>query len=875
MNILNKLTIKHLKMNKKRTIVTIIGVLLSTSLMVGIGLLFSTIRDNSIESIKRYTGDYHIMLKNFDYNNIDKLDEIESSFYEFGLGFAYLENSANQYKPYLYINSVSKKYFDELELIEGVFPRNNSEVVISKHIIDNGGTEYKVGDTITLEVGNRILEGEIADNSIGYRDQEIDYIDLKETKSYKIVGIVERSNFENYSAPAYMIFTYSNLAPSEVNLYIRFNKPAKAYDLTDEIIEEFNLDRRNVEYNSGLLSAYGASNYSNVMNSMYAVIAIVLSLISIGCIVVIYNSFAISVMERKKHFGLYSSIGATRKQIRKTVFFEAIIVGTIGIPLGILSGFLGIGVVLQIINKLLSSAFEIPLRLSAYPVFIIIPVVFMILVVLISAFLPALLASKITPIDAIRQNDDIKINKKKIRINNIIKKLFGVESEIALKNIKRNKKKYRITVISLITSIVLFISFSSILNYGLTGSDDFYSTASYDVYISVYNHNEKIDAKVKEILSLDEIKKKAITKTYGLPIELFSKKAYEKRYLEVLDEDLVTLENYKEKKIGNFIFSAFIVLDDENYDNYLKELNLSEAQAIFVNRQKYISYKNNSRKSYDLNVIKDDELDIKFCKVIFEESTDVIEQATNDNTEFDSMISGTYRGECDKGLTAIFVTDKIPYGLNDSLSNRGTFIINKEIYDSILKEFPMLLEYDDGYTHIAIEADKFTNLNKLGEQINKTENANYTNVNEMLKMERNIILVIKLLLYGFITLVTLIGVTSVFNTISTSLALRKKEFAMLRSMGLTPKGFNKILYFESIFFGLKSLLFALPISLGITYLIHRSVIDAMEINKMIIPYKSIIISIFGVFIIVLMTMMYSTKKMKHENIIDAIREENI
>ncbi|MGE5455616.1 MAG: ABC transporter permease [Ignavibacteriales bacterium] len=873
MNILNKLTIKHLKMNKKRTIVTIIGVILSTALMVGIGLLFSTIRDNAIENIKRYSGNYHVLIKDFDYDNINKLDKVESTFYEYGIGFAYLENSENEYKPYLYINSVSKRYFDELKLIEGSFPKNDREVVISKHINENGGTNYKVGDILTLEIGNRIVDGEITNNSKGYDETKNEYLDIKETKSYNIVGIVERSNFESYSAPGYTIFTYSNVIPSNIDLYIRFNKPAKTYDLTDKIIKDLNIDSKDVQYNSSLLSAYGASNYDNIMKSMYGVMSIVLGLISIGCIVVIYNSFAISVMERKKHFGLYSSIGATRKQIRKTVFFEAIIVGLIGIPLGIISGFLGIGIVLEIINSLLKDAFQTPLRLSAYPVFIIIPILFMILVVLISAFLPALKASKITPIEAIRQNDDIKINKKKIRTNKLIKKIFGVESEIALKNIKRNKKKYRITVISLVTSIVLFISFSSILNYGITGSNDYYSSASYDVYVSVFNHNETVDSKVKEILASDEVKKKAIMNVYNFPIEHLSEKIYQKRYLEVLGDDLITLENYKKKELWNFTYVTFIVLDDLNYNSYLKEIGLNKAQPIFLNKQKYISYKDNSRKSYDLNIIKEDKLDLKLCKVTQVESTDNIEPSNN--SENNSMVSGTYYSECNKNLENIIVSDKIPYGLEDSLSNSVKIIINKNIYDGLIEDYPILSENDYMDTQIVIEADKYTNLNKLGEQLNTTGDAQYINANEMLKMERNIILVVKILLYGFISLVTLIGVTSVFNTINTSLALRKKEFAMLRSMGLTPKGFNKILYFESVFFGLKSILYALPISLGVTYLIYLSVNNTMERESIIIPYNSIIISIFGVFIIVLMTMMYATKKMKKENIIDAIREENI
>lgn len=134
---------------------------------------------------------------------------------------------------------------------------------------------------------------------------------------------------------------------------------------------------------------------------------------------------------------------------------------------------------------------------------------------------------------------------------------------------------------------------------------------------------------------------------------------------------------------------------------------------------------------------------------------------------------------------------------------------------------------------------------------------------------------IRILLYGFITLVTLIGVTSVFNTINTSIMLRKKEFAMLRSVGLTPRGFNKILFFESLFFGFKSLLYALPVSLGIVLLIDKTATNVMDFGYIIWPVKSIIISIIGVFIIVLLTMLYSASKIKKDNILETIREENI
>lgn len=145
-----------------------------------------------------------------------------------------------------------------------------------------------------------------------------------------------------------------------------------------------------------------------------------------------------------------------------------------------------------------------------------------------------------------------------------------------------------------------------------------------------------------------------------------------------------------------------------------------------------------------------------------------------------------------------------------------------------------------------------------------------------MKQANNMILVVKILMYGFIGLITLIGVTSVFNTISTSMALRKREFAVLRSIGSYKKRNLIKYYFLKVYSSdLNSLIYAIPVSLGVTIIIHYALADMMSINSIVIPWKAIIISIVSVFVIVLLTMMYSTSKIKKHNIIEQIREENI
>ena len=849
MSILNRLTIKNLRLNKKRTIVTIIGIILSTALMVGIGLLFSSFQDLMIRDTIGYNGKYEA-----NYGDVDliKLNDIKDKnftyFYEKPIGFSKIESS-NEYKPYMYITSVNKEYFDELKLIEGSFPKNENEAVISNHVITNGGLNYKVGDIVTFKYGKRNIEGNGTLANSEFVDGE--FLTNEGTHTYKIVGIVERSNFENYSACGYTAFTLDvNNDKGSVNLYVMFNKNKKIIKQSEELAKRLNYDN-DINYNSTLLALYGESTYGNVMTTIVSMMMIMLALVSIGCIIVIYNSFAISVMERKKEFGLLSSIGATKRQLSHTVFFEAVFVGVIGIILGILGAYIGIGCVVLVINNLIGDMLEYKLYLVTNPLFIIIPVIFMIIVIGASAFIPSRRASKVSPIEAIRQNDDIKINKKKIRTSKLVLKLFGIEGEIALKNIKRNKKKYRVTIVSLFISIVLFISFSSYMNYTLNTASSVMGEVPYDYQISYFgddpnNDKEALD-KINEIVKSSDVKEYVSYSVGNLSI--IGDYTYSDEYLDFYksaygDDGIKALNNLKYQSI------YILVLDDNSYNKYKKLVGLDKDSVILLNRFKGVSYGNNKRVNYDIPVINNGNINIKICN--FDDDDDV------DTTKY-----------CNKNIDNIFVTNK-SFDLIEEFSYMDDFklIVNKKLYDSIS-------DSSTHYTQFNIISDNTNNIDKLTKDLDKYSNVNYTNIKEAMKQANNLILAVKILMYGFISLVTLIGVTSVFNTISTSMALRKREFAVLRSIGLTNRGFNKILFFESLFFGMKSLIFAIPVSIGITVLIHYALADMVSISTIIIPWKYIIISIVSVFVIVLLTMMYSTSKIKKHNIIEQIREENI
>lgn len=855
MKILNNLTIKHLKANKKRTIVTIIGIILSTALMVGIGLLFSTVRDNSVKMIIENSGDHHAVIE-VEKNKLDfisKNDSVSKYKYKSSLGYSLYEGITNEYKPYVNILTASKEYLEDLKLIEGRLPNNENEIIISEHLETNGEVKLNVGDKIKLNIGKRVSNDgtPLGDTSYVYEytcdendvctanvDEKNETLINTKEKEYTIVGIIKRDVLENYENPGYSAFTVTE--PSDLlTVYVNYKNVKDTYKNSEIIAQNLGYKPVNdsnyyheVNYNDNLLALSGVSNYSNMLDSMAWVIIIILSLVSIACIIVIYNSFAISVMERKKQFGLFSSIGATQKQLRHTVFFEAFIVGIIGIPLGVLSAYLGIGIVLMIVNKLLPNMFDFPLVLATYPLFIIIPIIFMIITILVSSFLPARSASKVSPIEAIRLNDDIKIKSKKLKTPKIIK-LFGVEGEIAYKNMKRNKKKYRITIISLFISIVLFVSFSSLLKYGLTSAYDFTELPKYEYAASFSSDKqESIDSIINQVLKIDGIKKYSIYNQANFLTD--NNDYFTKEVLEMANTD------------NDRISVNLLSLDNKSYEEYKKQIGLTSNQPILLNTYSYIKYSDNSRKQITVTPYN----------------------------KISSLEIRTFDEKNSFKLDNIYSTSILPFGIEETYLGIMTIIVDNNTYNELKTD-------NNYYSSMYVLADNYDEFDKLLDSESKenilTDDVSVytTNIKKELQLLSNIVFVIKLLLYGFISLVTLIGVTSVINTINTSIALRKKEFAVLRSIGLTPKGFNKMMLFECLFFGLKSLLYGLPVSFIVIYLFHLSFNGIVSFDSMLIPYGSILIAIFGVFIIVLISMWYATIKIKKENILDAIREENI
>ena len=498
MNVFSKVTLESLKKNRTRTVVTIIGIMLSAAMICASTTFVSSMQNFVLRCEIYSSGDWHGAVYDAaykDYEDIRDSGKVSSAAYAQVLGYAKI-GSANEYKPYLYVlgGDAASGYFETMpvHLLLGTLPKDSTEIILPEHLTSNGKVNYTLGDTVTLEVGDRTLDGKRLgqDTPVYTYDSEThtevmsgERLENTEPRTYTVVGIYERPAFEDYSAPGYTALTAADpksADQSPIHCYFKLHKPAGVYDFMKAMgyTQEYRY-----AYNTKVLLYSGTAPFDSFLTAFYSLAAIIIALIVFGSVSLIYNAFSISVSERTKQFGLLSSVGATKKQLRRMVLFEALTVSAVGIPLGILVGIGGIGITLLLIGDKFSSIVraDIPMRLCVSWQAVVIAAVIALVTVLISAWIPSKRATGVSAVEAIRQSMDIKVSGRPVRTSKLAYKLFGLPSVLAGKHYKRNRKKYRTTVVSLFMSIVLFVSAAAFTDYMMESAEGGLASDQFDL----------------------------------------------------------------------------------------------------------------------------------------------------------------------------------------------------------------------------------------------------------------------------------------------------------------------------------------------------------------------------------------------------------
>lgn len=950
MNLMKTLTLKNLKLNRKRTIVTIVGIILATALLSALVTLVSSFQYSMIEYQKQKDGDFHMKFSNVKMSELSEFKNnrnIESTFETMGMGFAKLDGCKNEDKPYAYVMATDEAGFERgcFKLIEGRMAKNEDEIVIPRHLKTNGRIDIKVGDEITLDVGKRYdsnTESVISENCA--YEHEAETLTDTVTKHYKVVGIMERPGYgmEDYSAAGYTFVTYSDElaaidngtkseaseADTTLTVYSRYTQKAlrnkdavtadiigvdeklfakannSSVEMTAEESDRFLKEMENAKYDiyiNGLLISYECvfpiDGTFKALFTVATVVALIIILTSVYCI---KNSFNISITEKIRQYGMLASVGATRRQIKSSVKTEAAMLGVVGIPVGTMSGILASLVLVKVVNTLSAGWLNFALSFHTSLPALILAVILSIATIYFSATGSARRAAKVTPLEAIRNTKEIKIKSSKLKTPAIIGRIWGIGGVISYKNIKRNNKKYRTTVTSIVICSVTFIVISYFMSMAFSMVGMSYASTDYNIGINMsYKKDIHIDIeKLSKLVSgIEGVDDYLVGAGYDFDVR---KPKYTKEYGEYCRQVYDNSEDVSQM----FLIT---VLDDKSYDKYASDAGIKNAAAgaILVNKGTFDVYNENSlkyvKKEMELykykagdtiecgyNVYDDASSDDNAAEGDTESSTDDnnavegdTESGTEDNSGYvdEETINNGVRKTVD--VTIAGVTDKVPIGYK-GYSYATLLFMNQKGFESLWadgKSNELKQRYVSYSAYVVAEnADEYQDTFEKETEGNPEYSQisfSVSNLDKQMRDEKSLFTLLGVFAYGLIVVIALIGITNIINTLSTGMELRSREFATLRSIGMTDKQFAGMVRLESVFISVKALVIGVPLGILISYLlcVIMNRMDGAIIYET--PYKAIILCIVVVIMLIYAIMKLSMTKLRHNNIIETIKNENL
>ena len=940
MNLMKTLTLKNLKLNRKRTIVTIVGIILATALLSALVTLVSSFQYSMIEYQKQKDGDFHVKFSNVKMSELSEFKNnrnIESTFETMGMGFAKLDGCKNEDKPYAYVMATDEAGFERgcFNLIEGRMAKNEDEIVIPRHLKTNGRIDIKVGDEITLDVGKRYdsnTESVIRENCA--YEHEAEMLTDTVTKRYKVVGIMERPGYgmEDYSAAGYTFVTYSDElaaidngskseaseADTTLTVYSRYTQKAlrnkdavtadiigvdeklfakannSSVEMTAEESDRFLKEMENAKYdiymNVFLISYECVFPIDGSFKALFTVAAVVALIIILTSVYCIKNSFNISITEKIRQYGMLASVGATRRQIKSSVKTEAAMLGVVGIPVGTMSGILASLVLVKVVNVLSAGWLNFALSFHTSLPALILAVILSIATIYFSATGSARRAARVTPLEAIRNTKEIKIKSAKLKTPAIIGRIWGIGGVISYKNIKRNNKKYRTTVTSIVICSVTFIVISYFMSMAFSMVGMSYASTDYNIGINMsYKKDIHIDIeKLSKLVSgIEGVDDYLVGAGYDFDVD---KPEYTKEYGEYCRQVYDNSEDVSQM----FLIT---VLDDKSYDRYASDAGIKNAAAgaILVNKGTFDVYNEKSlkyvKKEMELykykagdtiecgyNVYDDASSDDNAVEGDTESST---ESSVEDNNGYvdEETINNGVRKTVD--VTIAGVTDKVPIGYK-SYSYTTLLFMNQKGFESLWadgRSNELKQRYVSYSAYVVAEnADEYQDTFEKETEGNPeySQISFYvSNLDKQMRDEKSLFTLLGVFAYGLIVVIALIGITNIINTLSTGMELRSREFATLRSIGMTDKQFAGMVRLESVFISVKALVIGVPLGILISYLlcVMMNRMDGAIIYKP--PYKAIILCIVVVIILIYAIMKLSMTKLRHNNIIETIKNENL
>lgn len=851
MNIVNKLTLRHLKENKGRTLVTTFGIIVSvamiTAVFVAMASFLQLFADVSVVS----DGNYAAQLSDVKLSSLDELykdERIETvglcdeNYKQFKI-----DNGKSDRLATGSIGACDDGYFKMFIQADydGTLPKTSDEIAVQSDFIEKNELDWQVGDIVSIPCGIRTMRDKDGEFDVTGAYLKGEKFVQQEDKQYRITAILHQNN----PTSEFALLTYSDDLKANPTVAFQLKTlNSKSLDVVNDIIDKANPGTSTV--NNELLYSKLSFSSDSFVAKILPLVVILLAIIMVASVFLIYNAFAMSLSEKVKYLGMLSSVGATKQQKRLSIYYEGFILALFGIPLGIGAGVAGIGITLKALGKkiiatsMINGVTEQNVSMKVvFPIWAVLIVLGLsIITILISCSIPAKKASKISTISAIRQSDEIKVKAKTLKCPKYIKVIFGYEGELAYKNLKRNGRKARVITVSIALSIVLFLS----CNYFCAlFANETVAQDSMPYQIGVHLDETNRESAIKEFENVDGIDDMySVTNLYYF---VQKSKNYKNNFEMFTDNKNLT--NAYSREFSNRFAVLINMLDDDMF-NELCAKNGIDSKAYYNsnNKCKLLLMNNVSHTANGKKVFTDNILGSSFKEAYYPE----------DNLQFK-------------------ITDFVKYSNTKpcNLNNIGVISLYMP-YSQFVKVCKNINANDNQLSNYILGIET-TDHQKVTEKLNtisddgKYSDFSVVDFSEQMQTFNTIALVIQVFVYGFVALISLITIFNIINTISSGIASRKKEFAMMKSVGITPKGFNKMIMLESAFYGIKAVIFGLPISALISFGMHKALNNSTATFS--IDYLLYLIVALVVFAIIGMTMIYSVKKVQQNNIIETLKDD--
>lgn len=929
MNILNKVTWKAMWKNPTRTVVTIIGVILSAAMFTAVTTLAISMWHFLVRSAVYSYGDHFVQ---YNYTTDGEAaaiarEDAVTAFADYqALGFLKTQTDSDGPMSTFILASGDEAFFDTVpaHLTAGRYPQNSSEIALPECILDTldyYGMGTAIGDTITMDL---ITDLDAYPEGLTIGSEKAPF-----TGTYTIVGHMEECVYQDHDLYLYSMLTFSDGNQGGA-LWHRVFVRSAPWDALELCAKDYGFTRF---VNSPLLGLYGVTQYSNYNLLLLVLASVLCGIIMVGSVSLIYNAFSISVSERTRQFGLLSSVGATRKQLRGAVFSEAMLLSAIGIPLGLAAGYTGIALTLHLLGSRMDTVIRggsgtLTLRAVPSPAALGIAAVIALVTVLISAAIPARRATKVSPLDAIGQRGDYRTPAKGIRVGRLTARLFGLPGILAKKYYKVSRKKYRATVISLTISVVLLISAASVTDHLRSAAERTVEAENFDMLC------------MAEKDTLEQLRSQPFVSRSAYVCDGYF---HSPTPDEVLSEEFLdfwpVLSDYYQTLDRNMTDIHVYYLEDAVLRAYLEEQGIP-AEPYFDPAEPTALVCAKALTLYDWSASDGNAQRHTYAYAPFRENGGTLLLLPNglpaglpipsdEGLEGTGSYSYALSPEGAPILTVIpytrseagFVvedpTRAVSYLVRYETGAQGDTTAGYFLYDEktkeaapepslvtavdtprvrlgeTVREFPYGISVmaSDGYLYTGLVlplslapagaaehadlcfdvGDYYGALSWLDSEVEEHAVRNYRKSQEH---NRTLLLVINVFSFGFITLISLICVANVFNTISTNVALRRRDFGMLRSVGFRERDLGRMMGYECLIYGLRSLAWGMPMGMGVCCLVYLA--DSRTYSAPFSPpWPAFLAAAVCVFAVVGATMLYALGKLRSENPIDAIRMENI